>query len=149
LLNPDYRDMLSAFSDERVEYLLVGAYALAVHGLPRATGDLDLWIRPSPENARRVWLALARFGAPLHDLRQEDFHTSGMVFQIGVTPCRIDILTAIDGVDFDEAWPNRIDVEVEGLKVTTIGREELIKNKRITARPQDVADVARLEEESE
>jgi len=149
LLNPDYRDMLSAFSDEQVEYLLVGAYALAVHGLPRATGDLDLWICPSPENADRAWRALARFGAPLDDLKQEDLHTTGMVFQIGVTPCRIDILTAIDGVAFDEAWPNRIEVEIEDLKIPAIGRQELIKNKRITARPQDLADVARLEEESQ
>ena len=114
MLNPDYRDMLSAFSDEQVECLLVGAYALAVHGFPRATGDQGLWIRPSPENANRAWRALAR--------------------------------TAIDGVEFEEAWPKRVEVQIEGLTITTIGREELIKNKRITARPQDVADIARLEE---
>jgi hypothetical protein len=146
LLNPDYRDMLSAFSEERVEYLLVGAYALAVHGLPRATGDLDLWMRPTPENAHRVWRALSRFGAPLLDLREEDLGASSVVFQIGVAPCRIDILTAIDGVGFDDAWPARLEVEIEGLTVPVLGREDLIRNKKASGRAQDVADVARLEE---
>jgi hypothetical protein len=145
LLNPDFRDMLSTFSAEHVEYLLVGAYALAAHGLPRATGDLDLWIRPTPDNARRVWHALARFGAQLDQLNEQNLQCEGMVFQIGVTPCRIDLLTAIEGVTFDEAWPNRMEVEIEGLTVPVIGRGDLIRNKKLTARPQDVADVTRLE----
>ena len=93
--NPDYRDILSVFSEEEVEFLLVGAYALAVHGVPRATGALDLWIRSSLHNARRVWQALARFGAPLSGISQEDFLRSETVFQIGVAPCRIDILTSL------------------------------------------------------
>jgi hypothetical protein len=146
LLNPDYRDILSAFSDERVEYILIGAYALAAHGLPRATGDLDLWVRPTPENAQRVWRALGRFGAPLRDLRPEDLHAAGVVFQIGVAPCRIDLLTAVDGVAFDEAWPRCEEVEIEGLKVPVISRDDLIRNKRASGRVQDLADVARLEE---
>jgi hypothetical protein len=146
LLNPDFRDMLSAFSDRRVEYLLVGGYALAAHGLPRATGDLDLWIRPTPDNARRAMSALKDFGAPLMDLREEDLCTPGTVFQIGVAPCRVDLLTAIDGVTFDEAWPNREAIEIENLRVLLLGRNDLIRNKKASGRSQDLADIARLEE---
>jgi hypothetical protein len=105
MLNPDFSDMLSAFTGESVEYLVVGAYALAAHGVPRATGDLDFWIRPTPENASRVLRALAAFGAPTADLALDDLTTPDLVFQIGVEPNRIDILTSIDGVTFDEAGP--------------------------------------------
>lgn len=145
MLNPDFRDMLSAFSDEQVEYLVVGAYALAAHGLPRATGDIDLWVRRSEENARRVWRALTRFGVPLFDLRVEDLQTAGTVFQVGVVPRRIDILTSIDGVEFEEAAPHRKEVEIEGLLVPVIGRAHLLLNKKAMGRPKDKADVAWLE----
>ena len=148
-MNPDFLDILSGFSEEEVEYLLVGAYALAAHGLPRATGDIDLWVRPSPENASRVWSALLRFGAPLSDLSRADLVEEGVIFQIGVAPRRIDILTSVEGVTFDEAWPARTHVEVEGVRVVVIGREHLIRNKRAAGRPQDLADVARLEEGGE
>jgi predicted nucleotidyltransferase len=147
LLNPDFRDMLSALSDERAEFLLVGAYALAVYGLPRATGDMDLWIRCSDDNAGRVWRALARFGAPLGDLRQDDLRTPGVVVQIGVVPRRIDLLTSIDAVEFDDAWAQKTEVELEGLRLPVIGRRDLIANKKAVGRPQDLADVARLESE--
>ena len=145
-MNPDFNDILSAFSEEGVEYLLVGAYALAVHGLPRATGDIDLWIRPSSENAGRAWKALARFGAPLSDLTQKDLEEKGVVFQIGVPPRRIDILTSIEAVEFEDAWQDRAEVDLEGVRVTAIGRLHLIQNKRALDRPQDRADIARLEE---
>ncbi len=144
MLNPDFRDMLSTFGDEQVEYLVVGAYALAAHGRPRATGDLDLWVRPTAANAARVWRALARFGAPLEGLSQSDFAAEGTV-EIGVAPRRVDVLTSIDGVSFDEAWPARLQVEVEGLRLPVIGREHLIRNKRASGRPQDLADAAWLE----
>ncbi len=146
MLNPDFRDILSAFVDEGVEFLLVGAYALAVHGHPRATGDLDLWVRPSPENARRVWRALERFGAPLSQLALEDLQKPDLIFQIGVAPRRIDILTSIEGVTFEEAWPARVEVEIEGLRIPVLGREHLIQNKKASGRPQDLADVAWLEQ---
>jgi hypothetical protein len=146
LLNPDYRDMLSALSEEGVEFLLVGGYALAAHGLPRATGDLDVWVNPTSANARRTWCALARFGAPLDQVNEGDFATCGIVFQIGVVPRRVDVITSIEGVNFGEAWPKRIQVELEGLKIPVIGREDFIRNKRALGRAQDVADVARLEE---
>ena len=145
MLNPDFRDMLSALCDEGVEFMLVGAYALAAHGLPRATGDLDIWIRRSDENAQRVWRALKRFRAPLFDLTVEDLKTPDVVFQIGAAPRRIDILTSIDGVEFEEAWPRRKDIQVENQRFSVIGRPDLLRNKRATGRPQDLADVARLE----
>ena len=145
-MNPDFRDMLSALSGEGAEYLLVGAYALAVHGVPRATGDLDLWVRPTTDNAARVRAALTRFGAPPGDLTERDLVTPGTVFQIGVAPNRIDVLTSIDGVDFEDAWNARRIAHVEGLDVPVLARHHLIRNKKATGRPQDLADAARLEE---
>lgn len=145
MLNPDFRDILSAFSDEQVEYMVVGAYALAAHGYVRATGDLDLWVRRSQENATRVWRALSKFGAPLSGLKLDDFESPGSIVQIGVEPRRIDILTSIDGVDFDEAQPHQNLVELEGLTLPVIGRADLIRNKKASGRPVDRADLAWLE----
>lgn len=145
MLNPDFRDMLSALSDARAEFLLVGAYAVAAHGIPRATGDLDVWIKPSPENAARVWEALARFGAPLGQLREQDLRTPAVVIQIGVEPRRIDLITSIDGVEFDSAWADRTNVPVDDLVVPVISRRDLIRNKKTVGRAQDLADVERLE----
>lgn len=147
MLNPDFHDILSAFNAERVEYLLVGAYALAAHGLPRATGDIDLWIRPSAANAASVWGALKGFGAPLEGISIGDLETPELVFQVGLPPRRIDLMTSIDGIDFDTAWRERVLIHVEGLDVPTISRSNLIANKRATGRPQDLADVARLTEQ--
>jgi len=137
--------MLSALSSADAEFLLVGAYALAAHGLPRATGDMDIWIRRSEENAVRVWRALRRFGAPLTGLTKDDLKTPNLVVQIGVAPRRIDILTSIDAVQFDDAWSDRQIIEVEGLTIGVLGRSYLIQNKRAVGRPQDLADVAWLE----
>lgn len=147
MLSQDYKDMLSAFNDEKVDYMIVGAYAVAAHGVVRATGDIDLWIRSSQDNARRAWRALASFGAPLSGLKEADLSVHGTVFQIGVAPSRIDILTSIDGVEFADAWNQRVEVEVEGIRVNVIGRSHLIANKKAVGRPQDLADVARLESE--
>ncbi len=149
MLNADYRDMLSAFASAGVDYLLVGAYALAAHGHPRATGDIDLWVRPSRVNAERVMQALESFGAPLSEIQREDFERPAVVFQIGVTPQRIDILTSVDGVAFDAAWADRLELTVEGIAVPVIGRAHLIENKRATGRTQDLADLERLEQDAE
>jgi hypothetical protein len=145
LLNPDFRDMLSALSDAGADFLVVGAYAMAAHGFPRATGDLDLWVRPTRENAQRVWEALAQFGAPKSQLRVEDFCTPEIVYQIGVAPRRIDILTSVSGVDFEVAWLNRLSIELEGLRIPVIGRQELLANKRASGRPKDLADAETLD----
>lgn len=146
-MNPDFRDMLSEFNAAGVEYLLVGAYALAVHGLPRATGDMDLWVRPTAENAHRAYAALARFGAALRDLAPNDLATPDIVFQIGVAPRRIDVLTSIDGVDFGAAWQRRVMTVVDGIDVPVLHKDDLIANKRAVGRPKDLADVAWLEGE--
>lgn len=144
-MNPDFRDMLSALCAENVEFLIVGAYALAAHGLPRATGDIDLWVRPSPENAQKVWKALQRFRAPLKDLTIEDLHSPDIVFQIGTAPRRIDLLTSITGVAFENAWAHRKSIDLEGLIVSVLGREDLLANKRATGRLQDLVDAQLLE----
>ena len=147
MLNPDYRDILFAFSEAGVRYLLVGAYAMAAHGQVRATGDIDLWVENSRENAAKVMEALENFGAPLHEIEQEDFEKADIVFQVGVAPRRIDILTSIDAVEFSEAWDGREEVRVSGLDVPVIGRPELIRNKLATGRMKDLADAAWLQGE--
>jgi len=124
----------------------VGAYGLAVHGLPRATGDLDIWVRPTPENARRVWQALLRFGAPLASMEVKDFHDPNIVFRMGLPPNQVDLLMSVSGVTFDEAWPNRLERDIEGIKVFVIGRADQVRNKRSTDRPKDKIDADWLEQ---
>lgn len=145
-LHEDYRDLLVLFADASVEFVIVGAYALAFHGAPRASGDIDLFVRPSLANAQRVFDALARFGAPLESagVTAGDFAQPGAVYQIGLPPRRIDVLTEISGVTFDEAWTSRVVGEVEGRTVGFIGRAALLKNKEASGRPKDIADAARL-----
>ena len=146
-LNEDWSDLLGCFRDGGVDYIIVGAHALAAHGLPRATGDLDVLVRPSDDNAARVYRALARFGAPLeaHHVTEADFATLGVVYQLGLPPRRIDILTQISGVSFDEAWASSIELSVQGQPTRFLGRQALLQNKRAAGRPKDLADVAALE----
>ena len=144
-MSPDFRDLLSAFNAHGVEYLLVGAYALAAHGRVRATGDLDVWIRPEPRNARRAMAALTEFGAPVQGLSESDLASADLVFQIGIAPLRIDVLTAIDAVDFDDAWRNRVESRFADQPVPVLSREDLIRNKRAAGRAQDLADLEWLE----
>lgn len=144
-MSSDFKELLAAFNAQSVEFLVVGAHALAAHGLVRATKDLDVWVRASASNAPRVLAALKSFGAPLWDLSEEDFATPGVVFQIGVEPVRIDVLTTIEGVTFDEAWPARLETHFEDEPVAVLSRSMLLKNKRAVGRPQDLADVAWLE----
>lgn len=145
-MNRDFVEMLSALSEAGAEFLVVGAHAMAAHGVPRATGDLDLWVRASAENAERVLVALARFGAPLFDLTPEDLTAPGTVFQIGQPPSRIDILTSISGVAFDDAWKNRMTIEAGGLSVPVLGKQDFIRNKRAVGRPRDLSDLEMLAE---
>ena len=143
-MNQDFRDLLAEFNARQVEFLLVGAHALAAHGHVRATQDLEVWVRPSPENAKRVIEALRAFGAPLRDLTEDDLSTPGVVFQIGVEPIRIDVLTAIDGIGFDEAWADRLMLKFADQGVCVLSKEHLIKNKLAAGRLQDLADVEAL-----
>jgi hypothetical protein len=145
-MNPDFRDLLAAFNVRGVDFVVVGAHALAAHGLVRATKDLDVWIRPDPVNAERVLAALADFGAPLQDLTLDDLSRPGLVFQIGVDPIRIDILTAIDGVEFSEAWAQRVPARFAEQDASVLSRGHLIVNKRATGREQDLLDVKWLEQ---
>lgn len=149
MLNPDFRDLLSTFIDASVEFLVVGGYAMAAHRLPRATKDLDVWVRPSPENARCVLRALDAFGAPRHELTETDLQTEGTIYQVGVPPNRVDIITEVEGVGFDDAWRDRREVEIEGLRIPVIGRAHLILNKRTVRRPQDLVDADLLESAEE
>ncbi len=144
----DSRDLLQALDEAGAEYVVVGAHALAAHGIPRATGDFDVLVRPSPGNAERVVRALLAFGAPLqaHGVTAEDFARPGTVYQLGLPPRRIDLLTRISGVSFDQAWSSRWIVELEGRQVPVLGREALLENKRSTGRAKDWLDVRALEQ---
>ena len=145
MLNEDYRDILHALSEEKVRFILVGAYALAAHGYPRATMDIDIWVMPSPENAEAVLRALSRFGAPLHNLTREDLLKDGTIFQIGVAPRRIDIITSASGLQFEPTYRNSISINIEGIEVRIPSIEDLILNKRSTGRTRDLADAEALE----
>jgi hypothetical protein len=145
-MNPDFLDLLRALQAADARFMVVGAYALGVHGRPRATKDFDVWVEASADNAPRVIQALRAFGAPLMGLTEEDIRAPGVGLQIGVEPGRIDLLTAISGVVFDEAWPERVDAKFgDEVRCGVIGMDHLLKNKRAAARPQDLADVAALE----
>jgi hypothetical protein len=145
MLNPDFRDMLSEFSAAGVEYLIVGGYAVAHHGYVRATGDLDFWVRRTPENAQRVLRALEAFGAPGGLVTSDDLLNPDMVAQIGVEPNRIDILSDIDGVEFDDAYPSRVVARVDDVDIPFVGLQHLLQNKRATGRSEDAADADQLE----
>jgi hypothetical protein len=144
-LNRDFAEMLKALGAEGVEFLVVGAYAVAGHGIPRATGDIDLWVRPTADNAARLWRALERFGARRSRVSPESFTQPDVVYQIGLPPNRIDFLTTIDGVAFDDAWAEKVPCVVSGIAFNMISLRHLVANKQATGRLQDLADVARLQ----
>lgn len=146
-MNDDFRDLLVALHDAGARFIVVGAHAMAVHGVPRATGDLDVWIESTEANADRAWRALCEFGAPVEALgvTRDDLLQPGTVIQLGLPPRRIDLLTRITGVHFEDAWRGRIEQGLEDCAVAYLGRADLIANKRATARAQDLADVALLE----
>lgn len=148
MLIQHYRDILAELSAAGAEYLVVGGFAIAAHVIPRSTGDIDVWVRADTVNAERVWNALVSFGAPMGDLTPEDLSRPGFGFQIGVAPVRIDILTEIDGVTFDEAWREREHLNFEGVVVPFISMEHLLRNKKASGRPKDLADVVLLEAET-
>jgi len=143
-VNRDFAEMLSALSGAGAEFLVVGAHALAAHGTPRATGDLDIWVNSTPENAARVLAALEAFGAPLADLTIDDLTKPDTVFQIGVVPSRVDILSGVSGVRFADAWPRRVVLVIEGIEVPVLGRADLVANKRASGRPKDLLDIELL-----
>jgi len=145
MLNEDYRDILLALSAEKAKFLVVGAYAMAFHGYPRTTMEIDIWVEPSSGNAEAVLRALARFGAPLFDLTIDDLKREGTVFQIGFEPQRIDMMTAISGVTFEEAYAQAMLRTIDGIDLPVLSIDHLIRNKLASARKKDLADVEALE----
>ena len=147
MLNSDYKDMLQSLIDQDVKFLLVGAYAMGGHGYPRATGDIDIRVEPSVENSARVYRSMVQFGASLHEIDETTFAEPGIVFQIGVAPRRIDIITKISGVEFEQAHRRRKILEIEDLSIPILSLEDLIRNKRATGRDKDRLGADLLEKE--
>lgn len=141
MLNEDFKDILLSLLEEKVEFLLIGAYALAAYGYPRATKDIDIWLHAGERNAPRILSALRRFGAPLEQTTASDFLQEGTVLQIGVAPRRIDLTTQIDGVRFEDAYARKMMVDIEGMRLPVISKEDLVANKLASGRPQDLVDV--------
>jgi predicted nucleotidyltransferase len=147
--NSDYKDLLREFENAEVRYLIVGGYAVSEHTEPRYTKDLDLWVNKSPENAERIISALRSFGAPLRDVTVEEFESPGFAYQIGVPPSRIDILTELDGLMFEECWERRKSLLLDEINVHFISIPDLIVNKEIAARPHDLEDARKLRKVNE
>lgn len=145
-LQKDIREFVELLLSENVEFLLVGGYALAVHGAPRFTEDIDFYVLVSDRNADRIMRVINKFGFGELDIGREDFLRPNYVIQLGKAPHRIDLLTGIDGVMWESAWDSRITFELDGLSVPVIGKQQLIENKKASGRTQDKADVERLEQ---
>jgi len=135
MLNEDYKEILQVFLDNKIQFLVVGAYAMGAYGWPCATGDIDLWVMTSPQNSRKVYKALAQFGTPLNQINEKTFCEKGVVFQIGVAPCRIDIITKIDGVDFERAYSVRQEIMIDGLAVPFISKQVIRISKPVLSEP--------------
>ncbi len=148
-MNKDFVEFLTALVRADARFLVVGAHAMAAHGVPRATGDLDVWVHADPDNAERVWAALLEFGAPVRavGLSRTDLASPNMVCQMGVPPRRIDLLTSVTGLEFEEAWSTRRLHRVDTLDVPFLGRMALLQNKRATGRSKDLVDVEILEQQ--
>lgn len=143
--SPDFLDLLTALNAADARYLLVGGHAIGLFARPRATKDFDLWVEASPDNAGRIMRALVDFGAPLGELSEADFATGGAGFRMGTPPFRMELLTEISGVTFEDAWPRREEHDLDGVRCNVIAPDDLVTNKRAAGRPQDLADVAALE----
>lgn len=144
MFSQDFKEFIELLSKHKAEYLIVGGYAVGVHGHPRYTGDLDVWLNPSPENAELILKCVIEFGFSSYGLSQSDFTKPGNVIQLGYPPLRIDLLTEIDGVTFDECYKNRKEVIIGDLKVNFIGYKDLLKNKKESGRPRDIDDIDNL-----
>lgn len=144
-MNVDYMDMLKCLNKAEVDYIMVGGWAVNMYGYVRATVDLDIWILADAENARRVYAALVEFGAPVAEMKPDDFAEYGMIFQIGAAPCRIDIISKISGVSYLDAVQRAVPKTIDGVGVRVISLEDLIANKKASGRAKDIADVEVLE----
>jgi hypothetical protein len=141
----DFKEFVGLLNKHEVEYLVVGGYALGIHGYPRYTGDLDVWVNPTIENARKMVNVMDEFGFSSMGLTEKDFSKNGNVIQMGYPPFRIDVLTKPDGVTFDECYQNKILVDYQGLQIAVIGFEDFKKNKKASGRPKDIQDLDNLQ----
>ena len=148
-IQSDFKELLELFNSHKVEYLIIGAYALAFYGAPRYTGDIDIFVNPHPTNALRIINALNEFGFGSLDLKADDFTTTGQIIQLGVPPARVDIITSISGVSWQEAEAGKVSGRCGGIEVNFVGREQFIANKRATGRQKDLADLESLGEITE
>lgn len=144
--NKDFKEFVQLLIKNRVEYLIVGGYAVGIHGYPRFTGDLDIWINITPDNARRMLQTVNEFGFASFNLTKDDFLKEGNIIQLGYPPLRIDLLTQIDGVTFTECYPNKSTIDMEGIAVDFIGYEDLLRNKKASGRFKDKDDLENLTE---
>jgi len=143
-VNQDFKDLLRVFKKEKVRYLIVGGYAVIKHAEPRYTKDLDVWVAADRENAERVYRALTEFGAPIADMKPEDFEHEGYFFTMGIAPSRIDIFLGLEQLDFEESWEKRVVATLDNTEIYFIAKDDLIKNKEAIGRLQDLADVEKL-----
>ena len=144
-MNADYIDMLKCLNEAGVDYILVGGWAVNMYGYIRATVDLDVWILADADNAKKVYSAVAEFGAPVSEMKPEEFAEYGMIFQIGVAPCRVDIISKISGVRYADAVTRAVQKTIDGIPVRIISLDDLIANKKASGRAKDLADVEALE----
>ncbi|MBC9909370.1 nucleotidyltransferase [Chitinophaga varians] len=144
ILAPDFEDFIKLLNKHKVAYMVVGGYALAFHGKPRHTGDLDVWIKISDDNSNKMLKVLKEFGMGALGFEKKDFLKPGYITQIGYPPLRIDILNNIDGIEFDEAGKNMLQLDAEGFKINYIGLDDFLKNKKASGRSQDLADIQEL-----
>jgi predicted nucleotidyltransferase len=144
MFNPDFKEFVQLLIENQVEYLVVGGYAVSIHGYPRYTGDLDIWINPTPDNAKKILVCLNEFGFSSYELTEKDFTKEYGVIQLGYPPVRIDIINTVDGVNFGDCYQRKSEVEIDCLPVNFISLKDLIKNKRTTARPRDIDDIENL-----
>jgi len=145
MFNQDFKEFFESLNDNHVRYLVVGGYAVAFHGHPRYTKDIDIWVEHSRENSRALILAIEQFGMGSLGLKEEDFLLPDQVIQLGYPPDRIDILVSITGVEFSECYPKRMEVILNDVKINFIDLEHLKQNKKASARLQDLADLEKLE----
>jgi predicted nucleotidyltransferase len=145
MFSPDFREFIGLLNKYKAKYMVVGGYAVGIHGHPRYTGDLDIWLLPDDDNANKILNAIKDFGFDSLDIKATDLTKEDSIIQLGYPPLRIDLLTNIDGVEFDDCYPNKKEIKIDGLQVYFIGYTDLIKNKKASGRHQDLGDIENLE----
>lgn len=148
-MNSDFKELLRIFNENQVKYLIVGGYAVSEHSIPRYTKDLDLWVEPDKDNAKRVFASLKQFGAPLTKVTEATFEEQDVFYRMGIPPVQVDILMSIEGLDFEKAWSNRYSQEIDTIPVSFISKQDLITAKRIAGRSQDLVDAELLQKSLE